>query len=642
MQDLTYYQNQADILIDQDLARDTMFDAMDQMYQNRWSLPSALSNLSWIHKVVDTGPHDALYSAARVLSTVEPKITYYPLDNRPQTKERCAQITKALAWHYKRASRRSVGSVTKDIVMSALRYDEIALQVVYIPWQKKVAETLKSRIWETAGDFAVIVHNPRDVHVKRSVYGVEAVLLCREMTAEDITALWGEAGTKAIEILRSTKTDKKTGLTETQTEDEAYTYYDWTDRVNRVIWIVPSDIDNEQKEQGGELVYKGEHKLKFIPWVNRMGGTALDNQAEYKRHPLLASIYQAGQWETVNTLKTLEMSKAISTSAAPITVSQTMSGEAPEVDYTQPGGNVPLRQGENWTNAPTPQLDPRMRELTQQTAQAMGNSTVPRILQSAEFPSGAAFASLNTMLRSASAVLDPYRTTAELALSDMFTQMLLWVIESGQPLFSYDMDKASKTDQGAELLYKVDPSTIDPENIYIEVELSANLPLDKMSELNAATLYVQQLGLSKERALQMLDHTNAADLIAEGIQEAFIQTEVQNRLKMIQARVDLEIQRMQQEQQMQMQQQQMAAQQQAQQPGPSPEGLAAQAAQQQGAQAAAGLTPEQQMQAFGQVFPEGQAMNPAMGGMPPQMAAPGITREVIQGRGQNGEPLANM
>ena len=64
MKDLSHYQSLAQEMVRSDVERDRMLSAMDDMWHNRWSLPSSIADLRWIHKVVSTDPHDALRAGA--------------------------------------------------------------------------------------------------------------------------------------------------------------------------------------------------------------------------------------------------------------------------------------------------------------------------------------------------------------------------------------------------------------------------------------------------------------------------------------------------------------------------------------------------------------------------------------------------
>jgi len=65
MRGLHVYQTMAQEMIAADAERDRMLRAMDDMWQNRWSLPESVRGLRWIHKVVSTDPHDAIRAGTR-------------------------------------------------------------------------------------------------------------------------------------------------------------------------------------------------------------------------------------------------------------------------------------------------------------------------------------------------------------------------------------------------------------------------------------------------------------------------------------------------------------------------------------------------------------------------------------------------
>src|SRR3990172_5871645 len=135
MQNLNHFQTIAQEMIAADQRRDGMLGAMNDMWQARWSLPPAVAGLKWIHKVVSSDPHDAVRAGTRVLSSVAPRITVHPLGSRGEDRAQAEQIERALAWNFRNASRRRQASVLRDIVLSALLYEEVVAQVVYLPAQ---------------------------------------------------------------------------------------------------------------------------------------------------------------------------------------------------------------------------------------------------------------------------------------------------------------------------------------------------------------------------------------------------------------------------------------------------------------------------------------------------------------------------
>ena len=113
---------------------------MDNMWFSLWDLP--MKPTGYIHKVVSTDPHDAIRSGTRVLSGGDPRITLQPLGTLPEDRETANGIERALKWHFKNASQRRRATTVSDFVLSALLYDEVIAQVVYIPWQIKQAKAL--------------------------------------------------------------------------------------------------------------------------------------------------------------------------------------------------------------------------------------------------------------------------------------------------------------------------------------------------------------------------------------------------------------------------------------------------------------------------------------------------------------------
>jgi hypothetical protein len=234
VKDLYYFQEMAQEMVERDRGRDEMMAAMEQMWRGDWSLPPQMANLRWVHKVVSTDPHDALRSGMRVLSAVEPLIQVHQIGASEETRAQTDQVESALRWHFRQASRRRRANVLRDIVLSALLYDEIVAQVVYLPHQVEALKSFNgdSRRLEAAGrfgPFAILVRNPREVHVRYSDWMPEAVLMKRVMPAQEALEFWGK---KAGKLRRA--------LSETKAADLGYvTVYDYMDLEQRVVWCIP-------------------------------------------------------------------------------------------------------------------------------------------------------------------------------------------------------------------------------------------------------------------------------------------------------------------------------------------------------------------------------------------------------------------
>lgn len=649
--DLDYYSREKINLLSANKKRNDMFAEMDNMAHNVLSLPAELTRIEGFHQVTPTEPSDALQTAKRILSTVEPKITYYPLDNSISTRARADTIERALMWHYNRASKRSVSNLTADIVSSAFRYDEIAAQVVYLPWQNEISSQEKLDKWETSGDYAIIIHNPQDVYVKRTHRGVRTILLYTELSPEDVIDTWGDKAKKIIDNYVGG------GKKKIDYPDTVF-YCDRWDKTDRVVWLEFSKDAAEIEEKN--VIIREPHNLPFIPWVCRAGGSAIDKKPEYQRRPLLTSIFQSKSWTTQAIVESLIVTEAIKTGAAPLTTSKTVNGKSPKIDYTIMGGNIPVGVQESVTPFPKPQIDERLHAIADRIDERMGSSTVPKVLSNPSFSAKAAFAAVNAILHAASNVLDPGRKLSEDALADIFSLELQWLIFKRKPLYAYDFQNKKSDTYGNQIM--VDPQEIEPGDIYITVNLTANLPLDKVGEINAVSMLKKEFGISKERALEMLDFTDAESLVEEGVEDALSDAEIQKAIGVIAAEGQaaakeimdtqaLGTQQKQMDMQSQQQQAQMAQQQQMQQQQPQPgqeqmppgqdPGQMAMVQQQQQAQSQAG-SPDQSASLLASITQnmQGQGFNPAQGGSSPSGSQPGaLTREKKKRKTQGGAPI---
>ena len=256
---------------------------------------------------------------------------------------------------------------------------------------------------------------------------------------------------------------------------------------------------------------------------------------------------------------------------------------------------------------PRPQIDTSLVALDDRLTSKTEKSTMSRVLLGGDLPSGTAFETLNLMTQTALGALKPSKTLSEQALSEILTLMLLWAHYTKSGLDAYGTDK--RTDLGKS--YRVEWDEIEPEALYIEVELNTDEPTDRQQRANTA-VQLMQLGYSKEHALEDLGVSDPQKEIEQSYFEKFLDHEVnlkmQADLQQMQAAIQMQMQQAQQAAQMQMQQQLMAQQQ----PPPQEGGI-----------------------------PGGEGFNPAMGGQSPINVNPSMqTRERVRGETRGGMPLA--
>jgi hypothetical protein len=252
-----------------------------------------------------------------------------------------------------------------------------------------------------------------------------------------------------------------------------------------------------------------------------------------------------------------------------------------------------------------PTIDTGLLELDNRLTNKTEKSTMSRVLLGGDLPSGTAFETLNLMTQTALGALKPSKALSEQALAEVLTLMLLWAHYTGTGLDAYGTDK--RNDLGVE--YRIEADMIDPESIYIEVELNTDEPTDRQQRANTATQLVQW-GYPKEYALEDMGVPDPQKAIEQWWYEKFLEHQLNLKMQEDQAAMQMQMAQAQQAMQMQMQQQQQAQ-----------------------------MMAEQQ--AAMQGIPGGEGFNPAMGGQSPINVNPSVqTRERVRGETRGGMPLA--
>ena len=157
-------------MIANNTGRNKMYREIERMEHAEYELPQEVRGLPGVHKVVSTDPHDAVRAATRVLSSIFPRIKYHPLSDGEAGKERASEIEQVLRWWFKGLNRRGNATILRDIVRSAVMYDMVAFQSVFIPHEEAAQKTLKGEAGEARkkfimrrGPFAWRLHNPKTV-----------------------------------------------------------------------------------------------------------------------------------------------------------------------------------------------------------------------------------------------------------------------------------------------------------------------------------------------------------------------------------------------------------------------------------------------------------------------------------------------
>ena len=589
---ISYYNELALEMIEADKDREAANRYYDAMDHNEWSLPTALRSIQWIRKDTDTGPSTDIAAGLRVLSALQENITIQPLANNQATKRKVNEWERALEWLMAQVNRRRQGTVRQSVVKSAIKYDEVCAQVVDLDYQIAQKDIFKGNASREKaarrhyGRFAVITYHPNDVHVRYSNLMPEAVLLCHKRKAQAVMDEWGH------------KVSRKYSLKDWAEKDEEVYYYDYMDYDVHVVWCALGNIPVEAVE-----IMNDDHELPWLPWVCRVGGDTMEPSAVHRRRPMLYQDYTSGKWETSNVIRTINVSDVIRKMVAPRYKEE---GQMPtetrstQVDYG-PDASGPIVQVTP-TNTLTPLMPPPLDAAAMQIQDRLdaerAQGTLSSILKGGEMPAGTSFAALNLGTLIATGALKPAKELAEAALADIYAQFMYWTNHTKNSIEGYSPGGKENV---------IEWNAFDPENLYIECELKPDVALDRQQRANVAMMLVQASLMSKEKAIEYMGE-NDPQAIMKAID---IERLRDNRLQIVMQREQLELQM--EAQQITMQQQQAQAE---------------EAAYQQQAMAA------QQGQMAG--APGGEMFNPAGGGLPSQMGAPGATREGVAGEDMMG------
>ena len=570
----------------------------DTMYYNTSKKPSQFnkfgSNFRWNPTTIAS---DAVWGAARVLAGNEPNVTFFPLAVSVE-KEFASLVENIVRFQYRVASKRSKSNITRQITQSSLLHDKICVQTTFLPYQMKNISSMggnKKKILGSMrfGQFGIQVRNAKNVHYVQSEWGLEVVVFEQVFAARDALGYWGDVVPKEL------KQEIENGNVEWL---YVVDYMDDKDRAIRAWPMGSATAIPVALENGIRLVEKQPHGLPFIPWAIKGGGNTTETKPELHHRPMLDSVWNSGQFDTINILRSLQLSKAIWKHGKAATVSKTFDGESPEVDYDDPLQNLALKLGEDFAALPPDPLDPSIFTLIDGLQSDVSASTISRILLG-EVPDQVAFATMNLGQQSAARSIVPYRESSEETIAEIMSQFLLWSSFAKEDLKAWGSTKVTRGER-----YTLPYNQIDPEHVSFDVELIPDLPSDNMTRTNVGRMQLEA-GVSHEEIFEQWGYGDPGHVREVRAQEDLEDSEIALYLQKQQMELEAGIQ-MQAQQVMQAQQ------------------LQAQEAAQAQAQAA------QPQDGLG-----GPGFNTAEGGTAPAVANSGLLRENVEEADRRGTPV---
>jgi len=584
--------------IENDKDNQIYFKAYDDIDNLNWALPRGWESKDWIRKRVSTDGHDALRSLASLFDTHNPKWEILPRGEAD--KDAAEELETWLEWHMKRANQIGEKSPFRKALHNAGKYNRVVLQVDYLPYwlPEKKKWTPEQKAAAKAGPFCITVHNPRNVYYDMGKYGLKWVASVTKLYGYEIINHWSayegdnEEGKKVksslSKIRKEIEKDPKT----------CYIHVDFTSYEKRTVACFKAETIEQFSRMAADAehftIVDSENKLSFIPWTVVTGDS----------DPLLHSLHLGGAWENQNLIETIVDSSVLRRAFAPLLKHRKQVGVNKELDIDFSGNEavVELEGQEDADYMSPPPIDPALSQLSGSNASRMSSSLGMRNLQSMEMSGNVQYSTLNAFIQLQMARLEPYKRTAEKAWEQAAEIMFYWVKETGDKLTAYrTKSKNEQKMKGMSLV--VGPEDFEIEDLHIQCDLIANTPTDKMQQVN---MYSALKGAGAQIGwgdlLERLGMGNPEILKQDWMNEQLEGVALQNYVEKLKAEIQMEIQAKQMEMQNQMQQQQQMQQMEMQQQAQGPQNA---------------------------VIPNGQMNDPAAGGLPPMMSAPGMTQNQV-------------
>ncbi len=596
------------------IRRDRQLKAVQTQYERMsrlsYNLPEPLNTFEYIRPIISTAPYDALRGAVRALSNLENGLTIHPvsvlkaLENKDDKTIEAATLANewetTIGWQIKRAEKRG-RSMAADVVWSVALYDEVVGKLTHLPTQFKAAPNKHEDAAYRFGDWALEIVDPKTVYPTYSKYGLESVLSVNLKTARQMVDNHGEAADFVI------STSKKNKL---KLDDPSNTWVEFImdDHDGRIIWASSgSDINDTSGDvilpHGPWLEFEGK-QVPFLPWIASAGGTSVDTVPEYQRKPLLFPVLQAETWATTNIAGTIMMSQQLATAASATDVFIGPGSEDIPEDWTGPRRRLNLTLAQKYEQVRDAGMDEGMQQVFDRLEAAIQRATVADVLVTAQPISGEqAFASYDLQVKQALASLGDIKNVSESFIERYVETMLLITHYTGGEMSGYG--------KGSER-YIIDSEDINPEAIYVDIELKGDVPSDRVQRVTAGSAMVRELGYSQKDAMKFLGETDPEGVMErarlERLQNADLEARVEVQMRKISGQYQEDVQAA---AQALVEQQLAAAEQQAQQQG-----------QLQAPTGETSLQSQAQTEAPAERPVRGPLANPAQGGESPVIANP--------------------
>ena len=489
--------------------RDEMYEEIDDAIHGVYELPEDFAKVDWATAAPDPSFAITVNAATRILSDVKPRITITP--SSEDLLLVADEQEKGLGWLQSNASRRRNAHIISDVGASAVKYGEVVAHVTYLPMQIKGIKKAHgdTKRWESMmrrSPFLVEVFHPKSVFPRYSALGLEEVAMSRKEDPSAIVDMWGD---KAEELRAAMEASQmEGGQAPQEVTYHVYMSYKW-----HAVWVQYSQPGEGSKgKEGGKIIEILNEKwnFPFLPWACRIGGTNLEDEPEDQRNPLLKTMVDFDLYNLSSSVRSMRISDIIRSSGQAKRTLYNESGQGVEI-IEEAGDHYEQVSGDDRIEDRDPQIaDPAMGQLAAELAQDHQKATLSDLLLGGEIPSNAAFATINLVTHSALAAIKPVREVIEGAMADISEIMLLWIHYGGETVEGF-----GRNDDDEHEVYYMHPDDVDPKNIYIEVNVEADLPTDRQARAVTARMLVESGFYSLKEAMDDVGVKDASGMEEE-------------------------------------------------------------------------------------------------------------------------------
>jgi len=623
MDDLQYYINRGKYLKKLHGDRNELFEGIDRMIHLEWDLPEELKATGWVSKEVAPDMRQSFMGAKRILSDNEPRISIKPYNDDPESRKLADAHEKGVQWLLYSASRRRKSTIVDDCNDSALRYGAIAAEVIFIPEQVKAVQSARGKLRaqnaKRRGDFVIKFWNPGAVYPRVSDFGLEEIYVEVETDPAEVYDNWGQHADAMYQYVLARNEGEDSSL-----QIDSVVFHNYLSWDRHVVWCTA----------GGEKfeIVNDEWLWPFLPWAYRQSGSSIETDDIFEYDSLLSDAYHSDLFDLMCRVTSLRFSEMIRYAGSSKAYFQSDTRTQPDQDASSAELMLHIEEDEKLGSLNPPMPDPGMTILHQELKQSHQASTLSHLLLGGEFPTQAAFASINLISHSALQVVKPPRQLTEETLAEVAEKMLLWIHYSGKDVTTWVTNK--KTKESSQV--QIEASSINPDALIIEVSLEADVPTDRRERAATAGAMIDRGVIARRTAMEDIGIRDIQDeedlIIEERLLDNMIANQLENERMLnniaIRQQIEAEIMaKLNAQFQQQMAQGGMA--QRGAPGGAPPQGITS-----------PGSTMGEQIMEPGVEGVPGELLNPAEGGAIPAEFAPEQTREMQTGKTATGEEVA--